>query len=398
MWTRKELKDKAKVSFKANYWKSVFVALVLVALVGGLSMVASVQHVPIAAPFAATSSHAPDNVNVDIHDGKVKVDVDDEKGGKVHVSMNSDDIEELREIVDDIDEESIAHSAVFWPGMALVGFSLFLAVLVAAAFAIALYVFVLSPLEVGAQRFFIRNLNQRAEVKEVAFAYDNNYKETVKSLFLRSLFIFLWSLLLVVPGIYKAYEYRMIPYLLADDPTMTKDRAFSESRRLMDGQKWNAFVLDLSFLGWNILSALTAGILGVFYVTPYQVQTNAALYEKLRYGLPPAEQPQQAAPVAPVNAPAAQAQAQAQAQAAPVIVSESQPPVPPFAQVGAVPESPASATASATAPLPEDATGATAPLSEGAAGTTAPLPQPGIDPTIPLPENLDGEKPNSTEA
>ena len=378
MWTRKELKDKAKVSFKANYWKSVFVALVLMALVGGMSVVASVQRVPLAAPPVATTSHAPDNVNVEIRDGKVKVDVDDEKSGKVHVNVNPDDIEELREI---INEGNATHSAVFWPGIALLGFSLFLVVLVAVAFAIALYVFVLSPIEVGAQRFFIRNLNQRAEVKEVAFAYDNNYKETVKSLFLRSLFIFLWSLLLVVPGIYKAYEYRMIPYLLADDPTMTKDRAFSESKRLMNGQKWNAFVLDLSFVGWNILSALTLGILGVFYVAPYQVQTNAALYEKLRYGLPSPEQPLQATPVAPMNAPVAQAQAQAQA--APVIVSDSQPPVPPFAQVGAVSE----VAAGTTAPIPEDAT-----------GTTAPLPEPGVDPTIPMPGSPHGETPDSTEA
>ena len=346
MWTRKELKDKAKVSFKANYWKSVLVALILMVVIGGASAFSS-SSVPATTtpPAATTSSYSPDNVNVEIHDGKVKVDVDDRDGGKVHVNMDADDLRDLRDALDDIDvdDEDLAFNWVlFGPRMALVGVSVLLAMLVVVAIVIALYVFVLSPLEVGAQRFFIRNLNQPSEVKEVAFGYDNNYKETVKTLFLRSLFIFLWSLLLVIPGVYKAYQYRMIPYLLADDPTMTKDRAFAESKRLMDGQKWNAFVLDLSFLGWNILSALTLGILGVFYVAPYQAQTNAALYEKLAYGLPEptATQPMpgqgQPAPTAPVAPTAA---ATVPVATMPVIVSESQPPVPPFAAAGAQTES-----------------------------------------------------------
>jgi len=204
-------------------------------------------------------------------------------------------------------------------------------------------------------RFYVRNLNQRAEVKEVAYGYDTNYKEIVKTIFLRSLFVFLWSLLLIIPGIYKAYQYRMIPYLMSEYPGMTKDIAFAESKRMMDGQKWKAFVLDLSFLGWGILSALTLGILGVFYVMPYQQQTNAALYEKLRYGLTaptptpaPAPAPyvpaEYAAPAYSVSAtmptepmvPMAQTTAAmptAPIETAPVFVPESQPPVPPFAAV-----------------------------------------------------------------
>ncbi len=338
MWTRKELKDKAKVSFKANYWKSVLVALVLVALMGGMSFVWSYKGAPapVIPSATSTSTYSPGDVNVEINDGKIKVDVDDHDGGKVHVDMNADDIKDLQGAFDSIhiDEDDVINAAsVAAPGLALVGFSLLLVFLVVAVIAVAFYVFVLSPLVVGSQRFFVRNLNQHAEVKELAFGYDNNYMETVKTLFLRSLFVFLWSLLLIIPGIYKSYEYRMIPYLLAEDPTMTKDRAFAESKRMMDGQKWNTFVLDLSFLGWDILSALTLGILGVFYVAPYQAQTNAALYEKLRYGLPAGEPTAQAAPTVPVY------DASVQASAAPVITPESQPPVPPFAQVGAQPTS-----------------------------------------------------------
>ena len=78
----------------------------------------------------------------------------------------------------------------------------------------------------------------------------------------------------------------MIPYLLADNPQMTKEEAFAESKSMMQGQKWKAFVLDLSFIGWDILSGMTMGILGIFYVQPYKDGTHAALYEALRYGVP----------------------------------------------------------------------------------------------------------------
>ena len=113
--------------------------------------------------------------------------------------------------------------------------------------------------------------------------FDSNYKSMVKTMFFRDLYVFLWTLLLVIPGIVKAYQYMMIPYLLAENPEMTKEQAFAESKRMMSGQKWRAFVLDLSFIGWEILSLLTFGLVGIFYVNPYRDSTHAALYEKLRY-------------------------------------------------------------------------------------------------------------------
>jgi hypothetical protein len=156
-------------------------------------------------------------------------------------------------------------------------------VLLVVALAIVLAAFVFNPIAVGCDRFFLRNLNEPAQVGNIGYAFDNNYKNIAKTMFFRDLYTVLWTLLLVIPGIVKSYEYQMIPYLLADNPQMTKEQAFAESRRMMHGQKWRAFVLDLSFLGWNILSALTLGILGIFYVQPYMNATHAALYEALRY-------------------------------------------------------------------------------------------------------------------
>ena len=104
----------------------------------------------------------------------------------------------------------------------------------------------------------------------------------VNILFFRDLYTVLWSLLFIIPGIVKSYEYRMIPYLLAEHPDMPMDVAFSESRRMMHGNKWHAFVLDLSFILWFAVTAVTCGIAGVFYVMPYINATNAELYVALK--------------------------------------------------------------------------------------------------------------------
>ena len=74
----------------------------------------------------------------------------------------------------------------------------------------------------------------------------------------------------------------MIPYLLAEYPDMAPDEAFRISREMMTGNKWETFVLDLSFFGWNILSAITLGLTGIFYSEPYQMLTNSALYLTLK--------------------------------------------------------------------------------------------------------------------
>ena len=76
--------------------------------------------------------------------------------------------------------------------------------------------------------------------------------------------IFLWSILLIVPGIIKSYEYYMIPYIIADNPNIKRKRAFEISKQMMKGQKWKTFIFELSFILWNILSSLTFGIVGIF--------------------------------------------------------------------------------------------------------------------------------------
>ena len=169
-------------------------------------------------------------------------------------------------------------------GLAIFGIVFIIIFLIVMAIAIVIDVFVLNPLEVGTRRFSIVNLNSEANVKEVAFGFDHNYKNVIGVMFYRDLYTFLWTLLFIIPGIVKSYEYRMIPYIMAEHPEMTKEQAFALSKQMMSGHKWKTFVLDLSFIGWEILSACTLGILSIFYVEPYRFMTNAALYERLAYG------------------------------------------------------------------------------------------------------------------
>ena len=74
----------------------------------------------------------------------------------------------------------------------------------------------------------------------------------------------------------------MVPYLLAEYPDMDRKEVFARSRDMMYGQKWNTFVLDLSFLGWSLLSLCTCGLLAIFYVNPYVQATNAELFLELK--------------------------------------------------------------------------------------------------------------------
>lgn len=271
MWSRKELKQKGKNAFNRNYWKTVLVAVVLSLIVGTGGSGASFAN-GFADGFSDGVSDATDTMS-EIEDYDYDDDYDDDY-----------DYDDQADYIDgDIDEE-FGVSGPEMVAIAIFAIVFIIIFVIVMAIVIVFDAFVINPLEIGIRRFGLTNLNAKAEVKEIGFGYDHNYKNGVKTMFFRDLYTFLWSLLFIIPGIVKSYEYRMIPYLLADHPDMTSEQAFAESKRMMTGQKWNAFVLDLSFIGWDILSILTLGMLSIFYVEPYKFMTKAALYEKLAYG------------------------------------------------------------------------------------------------------------------
>ena len=98
---------------------------------------------------------------------------------------------------------------------------------------------------------------------------------------LSTIYIFLWTLLLVIPGILKSYSYALTPYILVEHPEMSANEAIEESMRLMDGHKFDLFYLQLSFIGWAILSILSLG-LGFFWLIPYQMTAQAAFYRDIK--------------------------------------------------------------------------------------------------------------------
>lgn len=164
------------------------------------------------------------------------------------------------------------------------GFRLSFQVLAGGSLSLSLLgILVFSVLEVSGCRFYLENVSRNAKLDLVGFGFSSGtYGTIVAAQLLRKIFIALWSLLLVVPGVMKAYSYCLVPYILADRTDVSAKEALVMSETMMMGKRMEMFMLDLSFLGWFILSGMTGGILGFFYVNPYVHATKAELYLQLR--------------------------------------------------------------------------------------------------------------------
>lgn len=228
MWTRSLLKENAKIVLRRTYWLSF-----LVCLVGGLLTGTSGAGANYAYSYQSASGSS---------------------GGNTGSSYIPPALAGL-----------LATTAL-----------LFFAV------AIVYACFVASPITVGYRRYFMEARGGNAPFSSLFSVFGKpGYLATVKTLFMTNLSIFLWSLLLVIPGIIKSYQYCMVPYILAERPDMDYRRAMELSRQMTDGEKWNIFVLQLSFIGWELLGVLCFGI-GLLFVTPYVEATMAELYTALR--------------------------------------------------------------------------------------------------------------------
>ena len=220
MWNRAELKMRGNMAFKKNYVSAVVVAL-LMGIFGTVSGESSARRV---------------SENSDIYSGNL-----------FNVGMITGLLAGIATVV-------------------------ILIVLVAK-------VFVGNLLKMGGYRFFILNQTAQPGIGTLLDGFrSGHYVNIVLTMFLRDLFTALWSLLLVVPGIVKHYEYLMVPYIIAENPAMDYKEAFQISKQMMDGEKMEAFIMDLSFLGWYLLSAVACGLLAIFYVNPYVQASFAEMY------------------------------------------------------------------------------------------------------------------------
>lgn len=165
------------------------------------------------------------------------------------------------------------------PAIGMIVFSAVFVVL--AAIALALLFFVLgSFVQVGYAKFNLNLVSYKSLSFETLFGFWTYWKTTAVASLLRGIYVFLWSLLLVIPGIMASYSYAMTDYFLAENPELTASEAIALSKEMMAGNRWRLFCLHFSFIGWEILCAFTAGI-GYLWLRPYKHAAAAAFYREV---------------------------------------------------------------------------------------------------------------------
>lgn len=269
MWTRRELKERAKAALQRNYWKIVLVTALLFLLGCETATFGNSTKIFHTGSGKGTNAEQAAEAEKSI----ITVKEEPRSGEWIGQMIGNGDIEAENFEID-------FFGGVLFGIIALVIFSIVFLFLFAVILAVD--IFLINPFEVGGRRFMRMSVEGTAQVKEIAYGFDHSYKNVVKVLFFRDLYIMLWSLLFIIPGIVKMYQYFLVPYILTEYPDMEYKMALQMSRDMMEGNKWGTFVIKLSFIPWDILGALTFGLLEVFYVNPYRSLTYAALYCKLK--------------------------------------------------------------------------------------------------------------------
>lgn len=119
------------------------------------------------------------------------------------------------------------------------------------------------------------------KIEHLFKGFTKAFGESIILNLLQSVFIFLWSMLFVIPGIVKTYSYAMSYYIANDNPGLSANECITKSREMMRGHKWQLFCLDLSFVGWYIIGSLCFG-LGTLLVVPYHEVARANFYAELK--------------------------------------------------------------------------------------------------------------------
>lgn len=284
MWKRKELKDRAKKVVHRNYWTAVVVCFLIALFTGefGTSIVGIWQ---------SEDSMDPNYiVNHEINKNKLQENEIDDFFTKRNIkeTLNETQIKILETTEANLNSAMKSQKYIFklWDAIALFGIhqtKLGIVLCITAILALAFTVFIADPLIVGGKKYFLKageETNTKIGVIKEVFQ-KKHWFNVVQIMFLRNIYNALWYLT-IVGGIIKTYEYRMIPYLLAENPSIKRKEAFQISKQMMKGNKGKTFLLDISFFGWNFLSILTFGLLSILYINPYNAATIAELYRVLK--------------------------------------------------------------------------------------------------------------------
>lgn len=213
MWDRKELKAKGKAAYNANKIACIVAALILM-IAGGIGSGST------ASPSVTVKNQLNNNEQV-VESYNNSVSGDD----AVSVEVNGQDLDGIKNNV----PVAILSTAIMF--LILIGVTVGLMVLA----------LVLNPLHVGARKFFIQNASNpetKVDGMNVGFGFGKNYRDIVFSMLGTQMINLLWTLLLIAPGIYKAYCWRLVPFIIADNPELSGKEARAKSNAMMNGSKW----------------------------------------------------------------------------------------------------------------------------------------------------------------
>ncbi len=243
MWTRTELKDYAKGFLKQHYWKAFLVVLLTTLLMNGLKL--------------------PNNSNV-VVEYQQNYKYIFEQGSNVSVQPA---FEFIRSMVSNM--RPLGYLAL--------GTATFMSIVLSILMLLLGFI-----IEVGKSKFFLDGFKGDADISKLFFGFNSkDYMPIIKAQGLAFIYILLWTLLFIIPGIVKGYQYRYVPYLLAEDTSLSPKEVLKKSKEMTMGHKSDIFVLDLSFILWNLLNLVTFGIAS-FFIAPYIEATNARLYNVLK--------------------------------------------------------------------------------------------------------------------
>ncbi len=257
MWNRAELKAGAKLQLKGRYWNYLGISLIP-------SLVSYVISIPLSIIY-----------QVLMFGGMVKIlsssELISEFSGDLAGAFSFFDYEGIFDIIESSTD----------PWLLIKGFLPAVFFMIIAEFLVA--VLVMAPVLVGVTRWYVRSRESASVKASVCFSAfrGDTYLKTVGSMLYYNFWLFVWFMLFYIPGIVKSYAYRMVPYILADNPGIGARRALKLSCAMTKGHKFDIFVLELSFLGWQLLGLLACCI-GVIAVVPYYNATMAELYDSLK--------------------------------------------------------------------------------------------------------------------
>lgn len=252
---RKLLKDNAKIALKRNFWM-----IMLVVFLGGILQV-------------NWSGISNGNASAILNVPKIFSSVGDNEFSsvinKVEEDLASENIHSLSDYIDSaaaaLNISSDKFVQVFFFGIAIFLIVYLLITVIIFCVSFLFGSFISAPVAVGYNRFFMRNRHNIAKFDDEFFAFKKNkYMPIVKTMFFTNIRIWGWSLLFYFPGLVKLYEYYFVTFIMAENPSITPERAREISTKMTDGYKWKMFVLDLSFLGWIFLFILAEILLSIF--------------------------------------------------------------------------------------------------------------------------------------